>query len=112
VFALLLVSSNFILGLVLFFLSLGLGIFVSKRFAESHTDEINFSLDQESAEQFRARQEALSVLASCARIWVVNTSASNADAKRNAGAYTLISRGPAAVGNLPTKGFTCCLTRY
>ena len=109
VFALLLVSSNFILGLVLFFLGLGLGIFVSKRFAESHTDEINFSLDQESAEQFRARQQALSVLASCARIWVVNTSASNADAKRNAGAYTLISRGPTAVGNLPTKGFKCSL---
>jgi hypothetical protein len=109
VFALLLVSSNFILGLVLFLLGLGLGIFISKRFAESHTDEINFSLDQESAEQFRARQQALSVLSSCARIWVVNTSASNADAKRNAGAYTLISRGPAAVGNLPTKGFKCSL---
>jgi hypothetical protein len=108
-FALLLVTSNFILGLVLFFLGLGLGIFVSKRFAESHTDEINFSLDQESAEQFRARQQALSVLASCVRIWVVNTSASNADAKRNAGAYALISRGPAAVGNLPTKGFKCSL---
>jgi len=109
VFALLLVSSNVILGLVLFFLGLGLGIFVSKRFAESHTDEINFSLDQESAAQFSAKQQALSVLASCARIWVVNTSASNADAKRNAGAYTLISRGPAAVGNLPTKGFQSSL---
>jgi|GEM_PF-2322932 len=109
VFALLLVSSNLILGLVLFFLGLGLGIFVSKRFAESHTDEINFSLDQESEEQFRARQQALSILASSARIWVVNTSASNADAKRNAGAYTLISRGPAAVGILPTKGFKCSL---
>jgi len=109
VFALLLVSSNFILGLVLFFLGIGLGIFVSKHFAESHTEHINFSLDQDSAEQFRARQQALSVLASCARIWVVNTSASNADAKRNAGAYTLISRGPAAVGNLPTKGFKCSL---
>lgn len=109
VFALLLVSSNFILGLVLFFFGLGLGIFVSKRFAESHTDEINFSLDQVSAMQFSARQQALSVLASCARIWVVNTNASNADAKRNAGAYTLISRGPAAVGNIPTKGFHCSL---
>lgn len=109
VFALLLVSSNIILGLVLFSLALGLGIFVSKRFAESHTDEINFSLDQESAEQFTARQQAVSVLASCAKIWVINTSASNADAKRNAGAYTLISRGPAAVGNLPTKGFNCSL---
>jgi hypothetical protein len=109
VFAFLLVSINFILGVVLFFLGLGLGIFVSKRFAEGHTDEINFSLDQESAGQFRARQQALSVLASCARIWVVNTSAANADAKRNAGAYTLISRGLAAVGNLPTKGFKCSL---
>lgn len=109
VFALLIVSSNFILGLVLFSIGLGLGIFVSKRFAESHTDEINFSLDQESAEQFTARQQAVSILSSCARIWVVNTSASNADAKRNAGAYTLISRGPAAVGNLPTKGFKCSL---
>jgi hypothetical protein len=109
VFALLLVLSNFILGLVLFFLGLGLGIFVSKRFAESHTEEINFSLDQDSAEKFRGRQQALSVLASCARIWVVNTSASNADAKRNAGAHTLITRGPAAVGNLPTRGFKCSL---
>ncbi len=109
VFAFLLVSINLILGVVLFFLGLGLGIFVSKRFAEGHTDEINFSLDQESADQFRARQQALSVLASCARIWVVNTSAANADAKRNAGAYTLISRGLAAVGNLPTKGFKCSL---
>ncbi|MGA2652971.1 MAG: DUF4236 domain-containing protein [Terracidiphilus sp.] len=109
VFAFLLVSINLILGVVLFFLGLGLGIFVSMRFAESHTDEINFSLDQESAEQFRARQQALSVLASCARIWVVNTSAANADAKRNAGAYMLISRGLAAVGNLPTKVFKCSL---
>ena len=105
VFALLLVLSNFILGLVLFFLGLGLGIFVSKRFAERHTAEINFSLDQEATEQFRARQQALSVLASCARIWVVNTSALNTDTRRNAGAYTLISRGSAAIGNLPTKGF-------
>jgi hypothetical protein len=107
VFALLLAFSNFILGIVLFFLGLGLGIFVSKRFAESHTEEINFSLDQDSAEHFRARQQALSVLTSCARIWVVNTSASNVDAKRNAGARTLITRGPAAVGNLPTRGFKC-----
>jgi Protein of unknown function (DUF4236) len=97
-------SSPTIAGL---FISIGLAatIWLHLRFKKAHTDEIHYSLDQTAATSFEAKQRALAALSSCSRIWALNTKSAIHDLKRNAGASTLITRKPASIGALPTKGF-------
>jgi hypothetical protein len=94
-----------------FLMALGMvsAFIVSKKFKATHTHQIHYSLDSEATERFAATQNALAMLASCHRIWVLNTSSSTADFKRNAGAHTLITRRSASVGTLATRGFTSSL---
>jgi len=86
-----------------------LTITVARRFTATHTQEIHYALDASATERYAAIQRALSTLASCNRIWVLNTSSSTSDFKRNAGAATLITRSSASIGAIPTKGFKASL---
>lgn len=96
-------------GVTILLLGACLGIFVSGRFREAHTHEIHYSLDQAASARYRAIQDGVGRLASCSRVWVLNTSAHTSDQKRNAGAGVLITRKPASAGNIPTKGFRSSL---
>lgn len=104
-FALFLIPSSPITASILILLGLVLGIWVTKRFRVAHTQEIHYSLDAAATETYSATQRAISALGSCSRVWVLNTSTSTSDLKRNAGAGTLITRKLASIGTLSTKGF-------
>lgn len=86
-----------------------LAAFLARRFKQSHTHEIHYSLDSDAARSFEATQRAVQSLGSCSRIWVLNTSAHTADYKRHAGAGTLITRRSASAGILSTRGFKSSL---
>jgi hypothetical protein len=53
--------------------------------------------------------DALDSLASCSRIWTLNTRTASHDSKRNAGAGQLITRNSAGVGVFPPDGFKSAL---
>jgi hypothetical protein len=99
------VHANPILSFFILISGIILAAMLSKRFNVSHTQEIHYDLDRESFERYSLIQKSLSTLASNSRIWVINTSSTTSDLKRNAGATALITRNPASVGALPTKGF-------
>lgn len=103
--ALFLVPSYPLTAFIVVFAGIILGTLVFRSFREAHTHEIHYSLDATATARFAAIQKSLFSLASCCRVWVLNTSSSTSDLKRNAGASTLITRKPASVGVLPTKGF-------
>jgi hypothetical protein len=107
--ALFMVPSSPVIASILVLAGLVVAISVATRFKATHTHEIHYSLDVNATEEFAATQRALSALASCSRVWVLNTSTSTSDLKRNAGAGTLITRKPASIGTLPTKGFRSSL---
>jgi hypothetical protein len=103
------VPSSPVAGTILVALGFFITIFVARRFKAAHTHEIHYSLDANATERYAATQRAISSLASCSRVWVLNTSSSTSDFKRNAGASTLITRRSASIGALLTKGFKASL---
>jgi hypothetical protein len=107
--ALFMLKSNPVLASILVLVGLFLTIAVARRFKATHTHEIHYALDPNATERYAATQRAISSLASCNRVWVLNTSSSTSDFKRNAGAGTLITRRSTSVGTLTTKGFTTSL---
>jgi len=105
-FGLLLLSSHPELGLTLILLCALSAAVVSHRFRMSHTCEVHYSLDGAAGRRYLEVQGALASLSSCSRLWVLNSSSSTSDLKRNAGAGVLITRRPASIGKSPTKGFS------
>ena len=82
--------------------------FVSKRFKDAHTEGVHFSLDDATAAKYKAIRTAISALQSCSAVWVLNTTSSTSDLKRNAGAGTLVTRKTASIGQLsptPRRSF-------
>jgi hypothetical protein len=107
--ALFMVPSSPVVASVLIVVGLAVAIWLTRRFRAAHTHEIHYSLDADATERYSATQQAISVLGSCSHVWVLNTSTSTSDLKRNAGAGTLITRKSALIGALPTKGFQSSL---
>ena len=99
------VPSSPVAASVLILAGLAGAIWVTRRFRAAHTHEIHYSLDADASERYSATQRAICSLRSCSRVWVLNTSTSTSDLKRNAGAGTLITRKSASIGALPTRGF-------
>lgn len=99
-----------ILGALLSALLLLSGFIVYKRFKDSHTLHIHYSLDAAAAINFSKTVSSLESLASCSRIWALNTRTASHDSKRNAGAGQLITRKAADVGVFATEGFSSSLT--
>ncbi|WP_263373274.1 J domain-containing protein [Granulicella aggregans] len=97
------------LGALLSILLLLSGIVVYKRFKDSHTLHIHYSLDAVATINFSKTVKALESLASCYRIWTLNTRTASHDSKRNAGAGQLITRKTAGVGVFATEGFSSSL---
>jgi hypothetical protein len=107
--ALFMVPSSPVIASILILIGLVLAIWVARRFKAAHTQEIHYSLDADATERYSTMQRAISALGSCSRVWVLNTSTSTSDLKRNAGAGTLITRKPASIGTLATRGFKSSL---
>lgn len=76
---------------------------IFRRVEASHSQTINYVLDERTTREFEAIKEAVLTLGTCGRLWTLSTRASTTDLRRNAGANTLISRTAASVGELGAK---------